>query len=444
MAANDIDQRLRALFDSHAPQLDRGAFVSRLHEKAETRPAARWSRRAPASGHRRGRRAVFLAAVATIAVAALAIASLEVVKYMGRDHSVLVIGDGPIDSGKASGLYPVSVDGEWGYIDNTGAIKIAPQFDSAGEFSEGLARIAYTEDGETKQGYIDTSGKVVIRPQFAYAEDFFEGMAVVGELDDAGNPNVCGYIDTSGALAIPMRYVYALRFQEGFAVVGARGGGAFFIDKTGATLWGPFDLAMGFCEGLSYVRKGDRQGFIDKNGDWAIELESATLDMSSYLSSIFPFPTASGGFSEGLMGLQSTSASSRPAIGDADKGYIDTTGAWVIEPQFNHECTFSEGLAAVCLGGKWGYVDRMGTWVIRPQFDFTQGFVKGMAVVGTRESDRMRFGYIDRTGALVVPAVFAEAHDFCGGIAQVFAQSDTRTGGPTYIDRTGTVVWQAH
>jgi ABC-type phosphate transport system substrate-binding protein len=39
----------------------------------------------------------------------------------------------------ASGLYPVSVDGKWGYIDNTGTIKIEPRFTQAADFSEGLA-----------------------------------------------------------------------------------------------------------------------------------------------------------------------------------------------------------------------------------------------------------------------------------------------------------------
>ncbi|NLE11775.1 MAG: WG repeat-containing protein [Actinobacteria bacterium] len=443
MAVNDADRELQLFFDSHLPDVDQREFVSRLRERAATRRVRRRGRGAPASGRGHGRRAVVLASVAALLVAGLAIASLEVVRYMGRDQSVLVIGDGPMDSVESSGLYPVSVDGKWGYIDSAGVVKIQPQFDSAWEFSEGLALVASVEDGSTKHGYVDTSGRFVIRPQFAYAEDFSEGMAVVGELDDAGNPSLCGYIDTSGSLVIPLRYAYALRFEEGFAVVGSPDDGAFFIDKTGATLQGPYDFAMGFSEGLSYVRKGNREGFVTKNGDWAIELESATLDMSSYLSSFFPFPASSGGFTEGLMALQSTSRSPRPDMGSADKGYVDTTGAWVIEPRFNHACAFSEGLAAVCVDGNWGYIDTTGAWVIGPQFDFTQCFVEGMAVVGTRENDRIKFGYIDRTGALVIPVVYGQANDFHGGVAQVFRESDTRTGSPSYINGGGTVIWQA-
>jgi WG containing repeat len=55
-------------------------------------------------------------------------------------------------SSGASGLHPVSVEGKWGYIDKTGAIKIQPQFDGARDFSDGLAMVSVAY----KWGYIDT------------------------------------------------------------------------------------------------------------------------------------------------------------------------------------------------------------------------------------------------------------------------------------------------
>ena len=53
-------------------------------------------------------------------------------------------------------------------------------------------------------------------------------------------------------------------------------------------------------------------------------------------------------------------------------GYIDKSGKIVIEPQFDDASSFSEGLAAVCLGdycplrGKWGYIDKSGEYVWEP------------------------------------------------------------------------------
>ena len=62
-------------------------------------------------------------------------------------------------------LFTVVQDGKWGYIDRTGNVIIAPQFQQASEFSEGVA--AVNIDG--KWGYIDQKGQIVIEPQFAFA-----------------------------------------------------------------------------------------------------------------------------------------------------------------------------------------------------------------------------------------------------------------------------------
>src|SRR5262245_53535319 len=60
------------------------------------------------------------------------------------------------------GLYPVTQNGKWGYIDNAGNIVIKSQFDGADDFAEGLAAIRV----RGKSGYIDKTGKIIIRPMF--------------------------------------------------------------------------------------------------------------------------------------------------------------------------------------------------------------------------------------------------------------------------------------
>ena len=57
---------------------------------------------------------------------------------------------------------------KWGFIDTKGQYVINPQFDNAGEFSEGLAPV---EIGG-KYGFIDTKGQYVINPQFDNAGEF--------------------------------------------------------------------------------------------------------------------------------------------------------------------------------------------------------------------------------------------------------------------------------
>ncbi|MBN1629553.1 MAG: WG repeat-containing protein [Thermoleophilia bacterium] len=310
----------------------------------------------------------------------------------------------------------------------------------------GSGKSGVAEDGGITWGYIDTSGSVAIEPRFTYAEDFSEGLAVVGEIDSDGNPSACGYIDTSSTLVIPMEYDGAGAFRDGLAQV-HDADGSHFIDKTGTVVAGPYRLAFGFSEGLAYADDGSRRGFIDTNGNWAAVLESAAIDMSSYLSSLSYFPGSAQGFSEGLVALQATSGGSPPRMGTADKGYVDKTGAWVIEPRFNYACDFSEGLAAVAVRGnefsglKWGFIDKTGAWVIEPRFECAERFADGMAVVGATVGDYMSFGYIDKTGTVVIPIQYWQAGDFSGGIAQIVSQSDSYSGSLSYIDTSGTVVW---
>ena len=56
-----------------------------------------------------------------------------------------------------------------------GEVAIAPQFDYAADFSEGLA--AVQQDG--RYGYIDTDGNWVVEPTYTNAGRFSEGFARV-------------------------------------------------------------------------------------------------------------------------------------------------------------------------------------------------------------------------------------------------------------------------
>src|SRR5690242_5557222 len=73
-------------------------------------------------------------------------------------------------------LYPVRVNGRYGYITKAAKLSIEPQFDGAAVFTDGLAAVAIGN----KWGYIDHSGKLAIAPQYDLADPFSEGLALVG------------------------------------------------------------------------------------------------------------------------------------------------------------------------------------------------------------------------------------------------------------------------
>ena len=72
-------------------------------------------------------------------------------------------------------LFPVSEDSRWGYVDMQGRFVIAPRFERALGFSEGLARVRVNGCW----GYIDAAGNMLIPPRFDDARAFFGGVAPV-------------------------------------------------------------------------------------------------------------------------------------------------------------------------------------------------------------------------------------------------------------------------
>ena len=102
----------------------------------------------------------------------------------------------------------------WGFVDARGALAIAPRFQQAGPFSQGLAAVC----SGNKWGYIDKLGHWVIPPQFDEAREFREGFALVAVRNAAGRVSY-GYVDMLGRYVLRPQsgVVNALHFSEGLA-----------------------------------------------------------------------------------------------------------------------------------------------------------------------------------------------------------------------------------
>jgi hypothetical protein len=106
-------------------------------------------------------------------------------------------------------LFPIQLQGKWGFIDRTGKVVVSPRFKHAGDFRE---RRASVQVGD-KFGFVDETGKVVIPPQFDRVEDFAGGLARV----QVGVK--WGFVDPSGKIAVSPRFTAAGKFSEGRAPV---------------------------------------------------------------------------------------------------------------------------------------------------------------------------------------------------------------------------------
>lgn len=327
--------------------------------------------------------------------------------------------------------HPVYQNGKALYIDRSGKVVLTTTFDYGYSFSE---RLAAFKDHD-KIGFIDERGEVVIKPSFDSVKDFSDGLAAV-EINDRW-----GYIDRTGRRIIRPQFDEANSFSEGLALVGLYVGDQpdgddiykyGFIDKMGKMVIGKtnkrivigmrtftspkFDEARDFSEGLAPVRVGAHWGYVNRQGQFAIQLK---------------FEGAKG-FSDGLA----------PVTPDGVKwGYIDKSGKIIIAPQFADAGSFSEGLApiAVYRNGstkEWGYVDSNGQVLIKPQFYGAEKFNEGMAIIF--EPARGGFGYIDNTGKVIIKPQFDGVGMFINGIAWAATPKDK--GG--YIYKTGEYVWK--
>ena len=302
----------------------------------------------------------------------------------------------------ASNRFPVVQDGQWGYIDSTGAMAVAPQFDEAEPFSDGWARVKVGEAFK----FIDSAGEVVLEPEAVYVGSFSDGRAVV-RLEENGK---LGYIDKRGEVVIAPQFAEAYQFSEGRAPV-------YTGDPERAT---------------------PKYGYIGEAGEFVIEPQ------------FWGARRFSGGRAPVLVG----------GFVDGQWGYIDDGGEMVIKPQFENALPFSEGRAAVSVGdsfdAKWGYIDEEGRQVIEPKYELARAFAGGVAPVEDMFDD---WQYIDRNGEQALEKEYAYAEPFAGGLARVAVEAGGGGHGSQggtmeffsgvadadwrYIDRRGRRVWPA-
>ena len=151
-----------------------------------------------------------------------------------------------------------------GYINKSWEFVIPPQFAWAAPFSEGLARVAISDDEMEKLGFIDNKGKFVVPPTFhtdydfqRNSSDFSEGLAALSE---GLNPSqtkaeTFAYLDKMGQIVLATEFFYAGEFHDGLATVyNAEQDRWGFIDKTGkVAIPVEYQGVNDFSEGLALV-----------------------------------------------------------------------------------------------------------------------------------------------------------------------------------------------
>ena len=141
------------------------------------------------------------------------------------------------------GTLAVKKDGKWGFVDENGKVIIPCKYDWVHEFREGLAAVSIGDnETEFKTGFIDMTGKTIIPFDYEnvwwncdHSGGFYNGLAAVVK------EGKWGFIDKTGRLKIPYQY--------------------------DAIYWGPGFINDGKDGPTARVLVGDREFFIDTNGN---------------------------------------------------------------------------------------------------------------------------------------------------------------------------------
>lgn len=279
----------------------------------------------------------------------------------------------------------------WGYIDAKGNQVIKPQYDTAGEFRNGLAKVS--KGG--KYGYIDKNGNIVVEIKWTVLGPFEDGLAYFKQGDKYG------FLNTSGDIVIEAQYDSASSFCDGYAAV-----------KDGVT-WGAIDKAGNAVVPFAYKTLQSIRGtgmfvgteydtpvIVNDQGDLiTVVLQDGQLPSVGIAEGtpvkLMEMPALSNGLTPKLftdengtimsMNLYSdiagdsfhiTTGSGKQVITAANsspfEGYWDTVSA----SQTSNGCIFR-----VSKDNKYGYVNNQGQLIVAPEYDKAGLYADDAAIV---------------------------------------------------------------
>ncbi|MEZ5385284.1 MAG: WG repeat-containing protein [Prosthecobacter sp.] len=245
------------------------------------------------------------------------------------------------------GLLRIVEDGKQGYVDTSGKLSIAPEYDAAKFFSDDFA--AVSKGG--KWGFINTRGKVVVPLDWDAVGSFSEGLAWVSR------ERKTGFINETGGLQIPLQYSRANDFKNGHAsvyegvekqnrVINAKGE----LLTSPNPKWTSWEIVgddrISFAIDAANSITGKLLGIADSKGQVLVEPTWALMAIGS-------------GFDSGLACAKLPGESRREW---GETCYINRDGKVVI-PYFDYSNWFEEGLAFASEGNKKGYIDTTGKFV---------------------------------------------------------------------------------
>lgn len=365
-------------------------------------------------------------------------------------------------------LYPIQIGDFAGYIDELGHIKIAPQFDEAGEFSDGLAVVNKNDSVY----YINKENVNPFEKYYLNAYSFRNGIAAVKEngkwyfinrqgqiisnaydeiqeLSGAAyvfrQGDVFGAVDQYAQALLPAQFEKLGDLKNGFAYYIDKGNYGF-VSREGVVHKAEFEWISDFNEEqLAVVKKAGRYGIINGAGQTILDCEydqiirtrgRVYIVVSNSLYGLYSFE---GCF---IQQVQNDFLREKGAeyysdgkffrlIKKNEQSLVDVNGKAVLAGTGCEDFGFfSEGLLRIKIKGKWGYLDTRFTPHIANKYLEAEDFEGGVAIVKSKDARQL----INSTGE----SVFETKNELKRINEKWFLEE--REEGKALLDRKGNVL----
>ena len=290
-----------------------------------------------------------------------------------------------------SNVTKVSKDTLWGICDTNGYPLTSYKWEAMGQITDEYipAKLGGL------WGYISYEGEVLIPYQFQKAENFSDGFARVLTAD-----NRYAYINRSGEIALISPFDYSFAVSEGL-ICGVKDGKYGYCDIYGNIVIPPqFDMGFDFHDGLASVKSGESWGYITASGAYAVK---PTYNYASDFSGGFAVCSLSTGY--GICNTEGKRVSpfTFDYIGACDSegrfpakkgdvcGYINSSGDWFMQLDYDFCYSFTDGVARVFKDNLWGYINESGKEIVPPSFADCGEFKNGLAFYSV---DGIKYGFL--------------------------------------------------
>jgi len=365
-------------------------------------------------------------------------------------------------------LFPVKKFGQWGYINQTGKLVIDCQFSAAGEFHEGLAKVASrnSENNLTLWGVIDSMGKYLFNLEFTAVSDFSYGKAWAQQID---SENIARYYlltskgerflfaqgggesqNESGRSLISKKY-----FQDGVTSLVMDGfrdvipdfisdltlintsGKLITITTSKTYKYSDYYPAFGQTKSIVVPEYSSSlrtwEGYYANDNYIQISLsEVGWLYLNKSFDSVATIRGVEdiGNFDYGLAPASIIGPNREKLY-----GYININGQFIIEPRYQGASPFSDSRAIVALNNHYGVIDTLGKSIVEPQYEEITSFNNGLArfqIITNDKFPQEKWGVLDKSGKIKIQAKYDKISEFREGFAIV--ELFGRAG---FIDKNG-------